>query len=81
MKSIFGRPRKVTDAQVAVIMNWYESHKTLREVAAEIGVSLKLAQDVISRRGEYKQASPEHRQDNLITRRRRMKTLRTRGWL
>jgi hypothetical protein len=81
MKSIFGRPRRVTDSQVAAIMDWYNSRKSLRQVAAEVGIPLTLAYDVIARRGQYKQPSPERRQTNLSERRHRMKTLRTRGWL
>ena len=81
MKSTFGRPRIVTDAQVAAIMDWYTSRKSLRQVAAEVGISLKLAQDVIRRRGQYKGASPELRQTNLRARRSRMKALSAGGWL
>jgi hypothetical protein len=81
MKSILGRPRQVTDMQVAAIMNWYNSRKTLRQVAAEIGIPWRLASNVIARRGQYKQPSPELRQANLSARRHRMKSLRARGWL
>jgi hypothetical protein len=81
MKSIFGRPRVVTDAQVAAVMDWYTSRKSLRQVAAEAGISLKLAQDVIRRRGQYKQTSPELRQTTLRARRKRMKALSAGGWL
>jgi hypothetical protein len=81
MKSIFGRPRRVTDAQVAAIMDWYYSRKTLRQLAAELGISWKLAYHVVARRGQYKQSPPEGRQAALSARRSRMKSLRERGWL
>ena len=81
MKSIFGRPRLVTDKQVAAIMDWYNSRKTLRQVATEIGISWELACSVIARRGEYKQPSPEDRETNLRSRRKRIRSLRARGWL
>lgn len=81
MKSICGRPRQVSDEQVAAIMDWYYSRKTLRQLAAELGISWKLAYDVVACRGEYKQTSPEERQANLSARRHRMKSLRARGWL
>jgi hypothetical protein len=81
MKSTKGRPRLATDAQVAAIMQWYRTRKTLRQFAHEIGLSRSLVQYVISRRGEYKQCSPELREATREAQRIRRKQLVERGWL
>lgn len=61
MNSTLGRPRALTDAQVADILAWRKSHKTLVQVAREHGVSTETIRNVIRRAGVYKQASPELR--------------------
>jgi len=71
MKSTIGRPRRLTDEQVAVILPWHEqvlalqalraSIKTQRQVASELGVSPATICQLIARRGKYKLASPERR--------------------
>ena len=61
MNSTLGRPRALTDAQVAEILAWRKSHKTLVQVAREHGVSTETIRNVIRRAGVYKQASPELR--------------------
>lgn len=81
MKSIKGRPRMVTDAQVEAILEWHRSRKTLRQVAAELGLSPKLVQYVIARGGEYKQVSPELREETRKAWRDRYKALAAGGWL
>lgn len=69
--STVGRRRRVTDEQVAAILAWHEGIKalktlhaylkTVREIAALLGVSSGTVTDVIKRRGEYKQACPSKR--------------------
>jgi hypothetical protein len=69
MKSTIGRPRRLTDRQVAAILAWHEQIrawkvlrgilKTQRQLARELGVSPATISRVIARRGEFKQPSPE----------------------
>lgn len=81
MKSMMGRPRKVTDAQVEAIMKWHASRKSLREFSAEIGLPASLIQYVISRGGQYKQVSPERRTEASRSRSKRYHSLREHGWM
>jgi hypothetical protein len=80
MRSTKGRPRVISDAQVAAIMEWHRKRKRLRQVAEEVGLSVKRVQYVISREGRYKQPSPEHRDAVVEARRARLRTLAARGW-
>ena len=69
MKSTIGRPRRLTDAQVAIILAWHEeilvlkelraTVKTQRQLAQELGVAPSTVAHVIACRGQFKQASPE----------------------
>jgi IS30 family transposase len=59
MNSTLGRPRALTDAQVADILAWHRTRKTLAQVARECGVSEATVGNVIRRGGIYKQPSPE----------------------
>jgi len=71
MKSTIGRPRRLTDAQVALILAWHEqilalkalraTIKTQRQLAHELGVAPSTLAHVIACRGEFKQGSPEDR--------------------
>lgn len=81
MYSTKGRPRQVTDAQVAAILAWHRSRKTLKQVARELGMPPSTVEYVIRRGGEYKQASPELRQVNLRAQRHKMKRLEAGGWI
>jgi len=66
--SSIGRPRRLTDEQVAIILRWHEAIQALkvlhaylrpgRELAAQLGVSHEAISTVIRRRGVYKQACP-----------------------
>jgi len=68
MKSTIGRPRRLTDEQVARILAWHQqilalkslraSLKTQRELAAEMGVAPATVARVIACRGHYKKRSP-----------------------
>ena len=61
-RSLTGRPRALTDAQVESVLAWHDSRMTLQEKAAELGVSSATLQTIIRTRGEhYKQPSPEKR--------------------
>ena len=81
MNSTVGRPRKVTDTQVAAILEWWMSRKSLKQFAAEIGLPAETVQYVIGRRGQYKGPSPELRNDAIGRRRARMRSLAKLGWL
>ena len=80
-----GRPRRVTDGQVAMILEWHEQLlawkakraglQTLRALARELKVSTGAISKVIARRGEYKQPSPEHREKILRERREMFRRL------
>jgi hypothetical protein len=89
MKSTIGRPRRLTDRQVAAILAWHEqirawrvlrkAFKTQRQLARELGVSPATISYVIARRGEFKQPSPENRGGEIRRRRPRIARLRIRG--
>lgn len=81
MFSTRGRPRQITDTQVAKLLEWKRTRKTLAQVAAELGISRRAAEYVLVINGKYKQPTPELRQKNLQAQRRKMKRLRANGWL
>jgi len=74
MKSTIGRPRAPTDEEVATILAWHEQIlawkalraflKTQRQLVRELGVSPATISQVIARRGQYKQRSPEKRENS-----------------
>ena len=59
MNSTVGRPRALTDAQVAEILAWHASRKTIAEVARDYGVTTTTIGNLLRLRGQYKQASRE----------------------
>ena len=69
MKSTIGRPRVLTDEEVAVVLAWHQEVmawrrsgaliKTRAELASELGVSASTITRVIARHGEYKRESPD----------------------
>ena len=71
MKSTIGRPRKLTDRQVKIILTWHARYlawralgrmlKSQRTLARELGVSQTTVSCVVSRGGEYKQVCPTRR--------------------
>jgi transposase len=62
--STIGRPRKLTDEQVAAILAWYEAHQALlrlrrylqpaRVFASQLGIAPATVYNVVSRQGVYK---------------------------
>jgi hypothetical protein len=86
MKSTVGRPRVLTDEQVSIVLAWHDAVvawraeraklKTQRQLARELGVTPGAIASVIRRRGEFKQVSPEHRQNAIQSRRRHVADLR-----
>jgi hypothetical protein len=91
MKSTIGRPRKLTDAQVATILKWHEeilawkalrkSIPTQRALAKGLGVSPSVVSHVVACQGQFKGSSLEKRSADLTRRRRRLDQLRARGLL
>ena len=75
MKSTVGRPRRVTDAQIRTILDWHETllacqakrknTRTIRQLAAQLGLSTATISDVIRSRGEFKQPPPDERARNI----------------
>ena len=71
MKSTIGRPRKLTDGQVGLILTWHGRYlawralgrtlKSQRTLARELGVSQATISYVVRRGGEYKQVCPTRR--------------------
>ena len=69
MRSTIGRPRRLTDAQVAIILAWHEEIRTLkslratiktqRQLAFELGVAPSTIAHVIACRGQFKRGSPD----------------------
>jgi AraC-like DNA-binding protein len=89
MKSRFGRPRKVTDAQIATILAWHDAVlawraqrrtlKTLSQLAQELGLSRATISRVIKQRGNFKQASPEEMETERQFRRERLSQVHERS--
>ena len=87
MKSTIGRPRALTDKQIAKILAWHEelsawrargAHlKSLRQLAREFGVSPSTILQVIHSRGSYKKSSPDSPDSEAEAQRRRVTRGRT----
>lgn len=73
--------RKLTEKQIAAILEWHRNRRTRAELAQELGVAKHLIGSAIWRRGNYKGPSPENRQRNLRERRALMERLRERALL
>ena len=88
MKSTMGRPRRLSDADVARILDWHEARrawwaagaslKSRRALAAELGVSPSTISHVIACQGCYKQPSPEGRHREQARRRQALEALQRR---
>jgi DNA-binding MarR family transcriptional regulator len=71
MESTIGRPRKLTDGQVRIILDWHARYvawralgralKSQRTLARELGVSQSTISYVVRRAGKYKQVCPTRR--------------------
>jgi transposase len=60
--STTGRPRRLTDAQIAEILQWYQSRLTNSQMAERYGIARGTLENIIRTNGQhYKQASPEYR--------------------
>ena len=75
MNSTIGRPRKLTDGQVKLILAWHARYlawqalgktlKSQRTLARELGVSQATISYVVRRGGEYKQICPTCREKEI----------------
>ncbi len=80
--STTGRPRRLTDAQIAEILNWYYSRISNKQMAERYGIARGTLENIIRTGGEhYKQASPELRDASLTDRRKRRARLIAKDWL
>jgi hypothetical protein len=60
--STVGRPRRLTDSDIAAILHWHATRRTAAQVAAQFGISPTLLHQLIRTGGRhYKQASPRLR--------------------
>jgi hypothetical protein len=61
-RRVCGRPRRVTDAVIARVLQWHDERVTAAQLAAELGISPSTVRSIIRSRGaHYKSPSPEHR--------------------
>jgi hypothetical protein len=74
MSSFMGKPRSVTDEQVAAILEWKKNQKSLKQLASELGLKVSTVKYVISVNGQFKQPSPEKRAKALEAHRLQKKT-------
>jgi transcriptional antiterminator len=76
-RSVYGRPRLLTAAQIVRILAWHDARVTLKQLSAELRVSTSTIVHVIKTRGtHYKQAAPEERLASLQAHRARRRQLR-----
>jgi hypothetical protein len=80
--SVLGRPRALTLAQIAQVLAWHDSHVTLKQLAADLGVSTSTVVHIIKTRGgDYKQAPPEEREATLAAHRAHCRALTEAHWM
>ena len=80
--STTGRPRKLTNTQVADILAWHRAKLTNGQMAARYGIARGTLEAIVRTGGKhYKQASPEHRREALRLQRTRRAELIARNWL
>jgi hypothetical protein len=81
-RSVLGRPRALTQAQIDTILAWHDSRVTLKQLAVSLGVSTSTVVHAIESRGShYKQAPPEEREQSLKEHRAHCQSLRDEHWL
>ena len=56
-RSVFGRPRALTRAQIATVLAWHDSRVTLKQLAASMNVSTSTVAHAIASRGAALQTS------------------------
>jgi len=77
---VCGRQPKLTEEQVAAILEWHRQRKTRAQLARELGIKEAIVGTVIWRRGQFKSAPREDRARNLRERRTKVERLAAR-WL
>ena len=76
------RPRKLTDAQIAEILDWHRTRMNGIQIAARYGISTNTLKTIVRTSGaHYKQASPEKRRMALRHARTRHAELFAQHWL
>ena len=80
--STTGRPRALTDTQIAEILAWHRAKLTNAQMARRYGIARGTLEHIVRNAGQhYKQASPEFRPRALIQQRTRRRELFARHWL
>jgi len=74
-----GRPRKLSDEQIAVLQQWQRDRRTARQLASDLGVSLSVVASALQKRGIYKAAPAEERRAAILARRALFERLRKCG--
>ena len=75
-RSLKGRPRLLTDAKIEELLAWADARVTIKQKAAEEGISPGLLHIIIKTRGQnYKQPSPEQRPAVVAARAQRRQQL------
>jgi transposase len=70
--STTGRPRRLSNSQIAEILQWYQSRLTNSQMAERYGIARGTLENIIRTNGRhYKQASPELRNAALDVQRMR----------
>jgi len=70
--STTGRPRRLTNSQIAEILKWHGSRVSNRQMAERYGIARGTLENIIRTHGDhYKQASPELRAASLDAHRTR----------
>lgn len=81
-RSVLGRPRALTQAQIVAVLAWHDSRVSMRQLAESLGVSTSTVAHAIKSRGtHYKQAPPEEREASLSAHRAHCRALRDAHWL
>jgi len=75
-RSLKGRPRLLTDTKIEELLAWADARVTVKQKAAETGISAALLHLIIKTRGaSYKQPSPEMRPAVVAARAQRRQEL------
>jgi len=75
-----GRKRMLSVAQLDMLVNWYRTRKTRRQLARELGFADGTIGQVIKRKGVYKRCTPDQRQAIQAERLEKLQSFEPRVW-